>query len=295
MIMFFNILKSIFLGIIQGITEWLPISSTGHMLLFDMIIKLDVTEGFKNLFFVVIQLGSILAVVLIYFKRLNPLSKKLNQPKRNSIIRLWIKIIVASVPAGIAGLLFDETIEKVFHGPTTIAIALIGYGILFIWMENTDRAHNPMYEKTTDITYKAALLIGAFQMLALIPGTSRSGATILGAVLLGCSRLAAAEFSFFMAIPIMFGASFYKIVKYIFSHLDLDFSSGAVWAVIGQEFVILLIGFIVAFIVSLFVIRFLLDYIRKHDFKVFGYYRIGLGSLIAIIFFIKWMISLIAG
>lgn len=282
--MFFNILKAIILGIVHGITEWLPISSTGHMIIVDKIISLNVTEGFRNLFFVVIQLGSILAVVVMYFNRLNPFNPRLKPGKRDSIIRLWIKILIATIPAGIIGLIFDDTIQGLFYNSSLIvAAALIIYGVMFIWIERRQQNLNPIIVRSNQITYKTAALMGLFQVLALIPGTSRSGATILGALILGFSRPVAAEFSFFMAIPVMIGASGYEIIKYILSHTYLDFSSGAVWAVIGQEFVVLLFGFVTAFAVSLFVIRFLMNFIRKHDFTVFGYYRIGLGALIILI------------
>ena len=258
-----EILKAIAQGIVQGITEWLPISSTGHMLLLDQFLKMDDPSGnFFNVFKVLVQLGSILAVLVLYFHRLNPFSPKKSQTEKRQTFSLWGKVLVASIPAAIIGLLFEEVIDN----------ALIVYGVLFIVMEN-NRARKPRVASIEQMSYRTALFIGVFQMLALIPGTSRSGSTILGATLLGTSRKVAAEFSFFMAIPVMAGASALKLVKLIVKGISF---SGLQWAM-------LIIGMVVAFVVSLIVIRFLMNYIKKHDFKVFGYYRIALGALVLVL------------
>lgn len=264
---FFEILKAIILGIVEGVTEWLPISSTGHMLLVDEFLQLNMSEAFKSMFFVVIQLGAILAVVVLYFNKLNPFSPKKQAIEKKQTWSLWFKVLVASIPAGVVGLLFDDKLEELFFNPWTIAITLIGYGILFIIVENWNKNKVAKVSKLTDLTYQTALIIGVFQMLSLIPGTSRSGATIIGALLLGTSRYVAAEFTFFLAIPAMLGASLLKILKFGFSFT-------------GAEITILLVGMIVAFVVSVVVIKFLMGYIKKHDFKVFGYYRIVLGLLV---------------
>ena len=264
-----EILKAILFGIVEGITEWLPISSTGHMILLDEFIKLGVTDEFYELFQVVIQLGAILAVVVIYFKKIWPLKKengKLSLDK--NILNLWGKILVACIPAAVLGLLFDDWLDEHLYNAVVVSIALIVYGVLFIIIEDKKKQ-----VKTTkkEITYKQALQVGAFQLLALIPGTSRSGSTILGGLLIGMDRNVIAEFTFFLAIPVMAGASLLKLVKYIVK-VGMAFS--------GLEIGILLVATITAFIVSLFVIKFLISYIRKHDFKVFGYYRIILGILV---------------
>ena len=278
--MLLEIIKSIFLGIVQGITEWLPVSSTGHMILFDRLFTLNVPESFKNLFFVVIQLGSIIAVIFLYFNRLNPFNPRLSMQKKTSIYRLWLMIIIASIPAAFA-MLADDTIDALFYNPPCIAVALIVYGVLFIWMEN--RSREPRITSESQINYKIALILGVFQLLAVIPGTSRSGAIILGATLIGFARPLAAEFTFYMAIPAMVGASGFKILKFIISDSAKDVvTDGMITSGFGQ-FIILLFGFVTAFAVSFFVIRFLLNYIRKHDFKIFGYYRIGLGILIILV------------
>lgn len=266
----FDVIYSIIYGIIQGVSEWLPISSTGHLLLAENIIPFGMlSEGFFDMFKVVIQLGSIIAVVVIYFRQLNPFAlSKSSIDKKNTWV-LWSKILVASVPAGIAGVLFEDVIDNVLSPNWIIAVALIVYGVLFIVSGKISRKVS--IETTADITYKTALLMGCCQMLALIPGTSRSGSTILGAILLlGMSRAAAAEFSFFMAVPVMFGASALKLLK------GASGMSGSEWG-------ILLIGSAVSFVVSMFVIKFLLAYIRKHDFKAFGYYRIVLGALVLLL------------
>jgi undecaprenyl-diphosphatase len=261
-----EIIKAFILGIVQGITEWLPISSTGHLILVEDLLKFNLSETFINTFFVVIQLGSILAVLVLYFKKLNPF--KTDTVERNRTINLWFKIAAATIPAGIIGFLFEDQIDKLLYNPLTVSLTLIIYGILFIIIENKNMKSE--VNNLSDITFKLALGIGFFQMLALIPGTSRSGATILGAVFLGTSRYVASEFSFFLAIPTMLGASAFKLLK-----AGLSFS--------GLEITVLLVGSITAFIVSMIAIKFLLNYIKKHDFKVFGYYRIVLGIIVLLV------------
>lgn len=267
----FEIIKTIILGIVQGITEWLPISSTGHMILVDAFMPLQVykdaamNKEFVDMFMVVIQFGSILAVLLLYFNKLNPFSPKKTAVQKKNTWILWFKVAVAAVPAAIVGLLFDDIIDTLLYNPTTVAIALIVYGVLFIVIEKTKK---PATIKTLeDLDYLTALKIGAFQMLALIPGTSRSGSTILGATILGCSRKVASEFSFFLAIPMMFGASLLKLIKL---KMSLDVAG----------ITILLVGMVVAFVVSIIAIKSLMKYIRKHDFTIFGYYRIALGIIV---------------
>ncbi|WP_195397021.1 undecaprenyl-diphosphate phosphatase [Holdemania sp. 1001302B_160321_E10] len=274
-----EMLKAILLGIVQGITEWLPISSTGHMILVNELMPLTVladaaaNKEFVDMFMVVIQFGSILAVLLLYFHKLNPFSPRKNAYEKRSTIDLWLKVIVAVVPAGIIGVLFDDLIDAYFYNPVTVASMLIIYGVAFLAIESRHR--RPSVTSFEKMSYKTALAIGVFQVLALIPGTSRSGATILGAVLLGCSRGIAAEFSFFLAVPVMFGASLLKLIK-----MKIAFSLATAS--------VLIVGMIVAFIVSVFAIRFLMGYIRKHDFKAFGVYRIALGILVfAYFFFMK--------
>lgn len=270
---FVEILKVIFLGVVEGITEWLPISSTGHMLLVDEFIMLDMGEGFKEMFFVVIQLGAILAVVLMFWHKMFPFQWK--DKRRPVVIKetfsLWFKVAVACIPGAIVTILFDDYIEANLRTPIVIAAALIFYGGAFIWIESRNKTRLPTVEKLQDITYKTALMIGLFQVLSIIPGTSRSGATILGALLLGVSRVAAAEFTFFLAVPVMFGLSALKLIKFGF-------------AFTGAELFVLAIGCLTAFVVSLLVIRFLMSYIKKHDFKVFGWYRIALGIIVILYF-----------
>lgn len=273
--MFIEILKTIVLGIVQGITEWLPISSTGHMILFDQFLKLDFSKEFVDLFLVVIQFGSILAVVTLYFHKLNPFSPKKTKKEKQSTWNMWFKVLTAVIPAAVIGLLFDDVITKYLYNAPVVAAALIIYGILFIIIES--RHKKPAIQSIAKLSYKTALLIGVFQVLALIPGTSRSGATILGAVLLGTSRYVAAEFSFFLAVPVMFGASLLKIVKFV--------ANGG--GFMGSELIILLVGMVVAYIVSILAIKFLMSYIRKHDFKAFGYYRIVLGIIVILYFAIS--------
>ena len=262
-----ELFKAALIGIVQGITEWLPVSSTGHMILFNEFIKMNVSETFMSTFLVVIQFGSILAVLTIFFKKLNPFDVSKTKIQKSETIDLWIKVIIS----GILGLLFDDTIDALFFNPTTVAIALIVYGIIMIMLENRNK--KPSVNSFSEVSYKLAIGIGLFQCLALIPGTSRSGSTIIGAVLLGTSRYIATEFSFFLAVPTMLGASALKLVKTGFA-----FS--------GFEWLILATGSIVAYIVSILAIKFLLDYIKKHDFKVFGYYRIVLGILVLAYFFL---------
>ena len=268
-------LKSIILGIIQGITEWLPVSSTGHLLLADEFFHLGGTKDFVDLFMVVIQLGSILAVLTLYFNKLNPFSNKKTQEERNDTWKMWLKVLVAAIPAGLIGLLFDDIIDTFLYKWYVVAATLIIYGIIFIMLEN--RKKPSKIESIDTLSYKTALLIGCFQILALIPGTSRSGSTILGAVFLGSSRLVAAEFSFFLAIPMMFGASGLKLAKFLL----LSDISGTNWGV-------LIAGTIVAYLVSIFAIKFLMNYIKNHDFKVFGWYRIILGIIVIITFLFKF-------
>ncbi len=264
-----EIFKAIILGIVQGITEWLPVSSTGHLILVEEFIKFNLSQAFVSTFFVVIQFGSILAVIVLFFRKLNPLDSKKNSYQKRETFILWFKIAVASIPAGVIGFLFDDIIEEALYNPITVSLMLVVYGVLFILIENRHR--RPRINELSQLSYITAFGIGLFQTLALIPGTSRSGATILGAVLIGTSRYIAAEFSFFLAIPVMIGASGYKLLK-----TGTDFSS-IEWITLG-------IGSLVAFVVSLFAIKFLMDYIKKHDFKIFGYYRIALGILVLLYF-----------
>ena len=277
--LFIEILKSIVLGIVEGITEWLPISSTGHMILVDELIKLKTSDAFKEMFFVVIQLGAILAVVLMYFNKLNPFALKKTSIEKRQTWDMWFKVLVASVPAAIIGIAFDDMIDEMLTGSLNviiIAAALILYGVLYIILENRNRT--PKIDTVEKVTYKTALLMGVFQTLALVPGTSRSGSTILGGIILGASRTVAAEFSFFMSIPAMFGGSAIKLLKFF---MDGNSISGGEWA-------ILLVGTLVSFLVSVAAIKFLMSYIRKHDFKAFGWYRIGLGIVVIIYCILKF-------
>lgn len=267
MTLFFEILKAIFLGIVEGITEWLPISSTGHMILVDEFIELNASAEFKEMFFVVIQLGAILAVVLLYFNKLNPFAPSKSKQEKLDTMSIWYKVVVGVLPAAVIGLLFDDWLDEHFYNYQTVAITLILYGVLFIVIENSNKGKETKINEFSDLSYKTAFLIGMFQVLSLIPGTSRSGATILGAIILGSSRYIAAEYSFFMSIPIMFGASALKLVKFGFVFTD-------------TEIIILLSGMIVAFLVSVVAIKFLMGYIKKNDFKAFGWYRIILGALV---------------
>lgn len=266
-----DILKAGVLGLIEGLTEWLPISSTGHMILADEFIKLDVRPEFMEMFLVVVQLGAILAVVALYFRKLNPFALSKTPRERHSTVSLWLKVIVAVLPAAIIGIPFDDKIDEWFYNYQVVTATLIIYGVLFIVLENHNKNRKPQITELSQLTYKTAALIGVFQVLALIPGTSRSGATILGAMLLGASRFVAAEFSFFLAVPVMFGASLLKLLKFKF-------------AFEGGELAILVVGMVVAFAVSVLAIKFLMGYIKKHDFKAFGWYRIILGVLVAVYF-----------
>ncbi len=289
--MVIEFIKSIILGIVEGITEWLPVSSTGHLILVNEFLNLNVSsdatvnESFINMFNVVIQLGAIMAVVVIFWKKLFPFGKK-NNPNpwkkegigsyvKADIMSMWFKVIVACIPAAVIGFLFDETFERLFYKPWIIAIALIVFGVAFIVIENRNKKSSAKVNTMSELTYTAALIIGGFQLIAAnFPGTSRSGATILGALMIGISRTVAAEFTFFLAVPVMFGASLLKLVKY-----DGRFT--------GEQIGILAVGMVVAFAVSMVVIKFLMDYIKKHDFKVFGWYRIILGIAVLAYFGIK--------
>ncbi len=273
-----DILKAILFGIVEGITEWLPISSTGHMILVDEFVKMNVSEEFWELFLVVIQLGAIMAVVILFWKKIWPFGRKKKSGKfyvKMDIIELWLKIVAACIPAAVIGVFFDDELNELFYNPWCVAIALIVFGIAFIIIENKNKNMSPKITKLKEITWQTAALIGVFQLIAAVfPGTSRSGATIVGALLIGVSRTVAAEFTFFLAIPVMFGASLLKVLKF-----GLAFT--------GTELVLLAVGMITAFVVSVLVIRFLMDYIRKHDFKVFGWYRIALGAAVLAYFALK--------
>lgn len=270
-----EILKVLLLGLVEGITEWLPISSTGHMLLVDEFISLNASDEFKEMFFVVIQLGAILAVVVLFWNKMWPFDFSGNPQKegviKKDIFSMWFKVVVACIPGAVVTLLFDDYIEAHLHTPVVIAIALIFYGFAFIFIEGRNKNKTVAVENLHDITYKTAFIIGLFQVLSIIPGTSRSGATIVGALLIGVSRVAAAEFTFFLAVPVMLGLSFIKVIKFGF-------------AFTGTELVLLGVGVVVAFLVSVFVIKFLMGYIKKHDFKVFGWYRIALGIIVLFYF-----------
>ncbi len=267
-----EIIKVIILGIVEGVTEWLPISSTGHMLLIDEFLHLNVTPAFKEMFLVVIQLGAILAVVLLYFKKLNPLKK--DKVKRKNTLKLWLMVIIGCIPAGIIGTLFNDWFDKVFYNSVVVAIALIVYGILFVIIENKNKNKVAKVKELKEITPKVALKIGFIQLLSLIPGTSRSGTTILGGLLSGIDRRVATEYTFFLAIPIMFGASLIKLLKF-----GLDFTK--------PELITLIVGMLTAFLVSVLVIKLLMKYIKKNDFKVFGWYRIILGIIVLLYFILK--------
>lgn len=275
---FLEIIKAIILGIVEGVTEWLPVSSTGHMILVDEFLKLNVSKEFMEMFLVVIQLGAILAVILLYWKKIFPFKFDNGVKVEKDTIIMWVKILIACVPAAIVGLLWDDYLNALFYNPTTVAIMLILFGILFIVIENYNKGKNPKINSLTEITYTVAVMIGLFQLIAAIfPGTSRSGATIVGALLIGVSRTVAAEFTFFLAIPVMLGASALKLVKF-------GLKTGFVMT--GSELTILLVGMIVAFIVSILAIKFLMSYIKNNDFKVFGWYRIVLGILVLAYFYV---------
>nr|WP_027405673.1 undecaprenyl-diphosphate phosphatase [Anaerovibrio sp. RM50] len=264
---FMELIKTVILGIVEGLTEWLPISSTGHMILVDEFIKLDVSKSFMDMFLVVIQLGAILAVVVLNFDRLNPFSANKTRSEKRETYQLWFKVIFACLPAAVIGLMFNKYMEEHFMTAPVVAFTLIFYGIMFIVVENYNKNRTPAVTDLNKLSYKTAFIIGLFQVLSLVPGTSRSGSTILGGILFGASRYVAAEFTFFLAIPVMFGASLLKIVKF-----GIHFT--------GAEMLILVIGMATAFVVSVISIKFLLRYIKNNDFKPFGYYRIVLGIIV---------------
>lgn len=270
-----EILKAIVFGIVEGITEWLPISSTGHMILLDDFLKLNTSTAFKEMFLVVIQFGAILAVIVIYWKKLIPFGSSKSLTEKKDIWSMWGKILVACIPAAIVGLLWDKQIQSFFYNYQTVSVMLILFGILFIVIETYNKNKAPKISAISEITYNTALIIGVFQLIAAVfPGTSRSGATIVGALLIGVSRTTAAEFTFFLAVPVMLGASVLKLVKFGFHYTGLEAS-------------ILLVGMAVAFLVSMLIIKFLMNYIKKHDFKVFGWYRIVLGAVVILYFAAK--------
>ncbi len=275
-----ELIKTVILGIVEGITEWLPISSTGHMILVDEFISLNMSEEFKEAFLFVIQLGAILAVPVYFFDKLNPFYGKKSKAEKKDTWILWSKVIIGVIPAGIVGVLLDDFFEEYFYNYITVAVMLIIYGIAFIVLENMKKGKTFRVEKIEDLTYTDALKIGAAQMLAIIPGTSRSGSTILGGMLTGVSRTVSAEFSFFMAIPVMLGASGLKLLKFILGGT----------AVSGEEIALLFVAVAVAFVVSLFAIKFLMDFVSRHDFKPFGIYRIILGIIVIGYFIIKTFI-----
>lgn len=268
---FLEFLKIVVFGLVEGFTEWLPISSTGHLILVENIVHFNASENFMNVFRVVIQLGAIMAVVVLYFRKLNPFDQKKNEKQRRMTWQLWIKIIIACLPAAVVGILLDEILDKYLYTPYVVAAMLIIYGILFIVLEKHNEFVDFPVKKVSQISYINAFYIGLFQLLSLIPGTSRSGATILGAMLLGCSRTAASEFTFFLGIPVMFGASLLKII-----HYGLAFSIAEIFYLIA--------GMVIAFVVSMYSIRFLMNYVKNHDFRFFGYYRIVLGIIVLIYF-----------
>lgn len=271
-----ELLKAVLFGIVEGVTEWLPISSTGHLILLNEFITLNISDAFRSMFDVVIQLGAILAVIVLFFHKLNPFSPTKSDGEKKQTWQLWFKVIAAIIPSGIVGVLFDDWMEAHFHNATVVAIALIVYGVAFILVErrNARRVGGKTVEDVYAIDYKTALLIGCFQCLSLIPGTSRSGSTILGAILIGVGRSAGAEFSFFMAIPTMLGASAIKGLKFLLSGV----------AATGTEIGVLIVGCVVSFLVSLLVIRGLMEYVRRHSFSAFGVYRIILGVVVLVYF-----------
>lgn len=273
-----EILKAVLFGIVEGVTEWLPISSTGHLILLNEFINLDMSDAFRSMFDVVIQLGAILAVIVLFFHKLNPFSPSKTQEEKHQTWSLWFKVVAAIIPSGVVGVLFDDWMDEHLHNGIVVAIALIVYGVAFLWVERrTAGKRLRRIETVDDITYKTALAIGLFQCLSLVPGTSRSGSTILGAILVGVSRPAGAEFSFFMAIPTMLGASAIKGLKFILSGVQAT----------GMEIAVLIVGSIVSFLVSLLVIRGLMEYVRKHSFSAFGVYRIVLGVIVLAYFGLK--------
>ena len=276
-----EILKAILFGIVEGVTEWLPVSSTGHMILLDEFVHLKVSEAFYEMFQVVIQLGAILAVILLFFHKLNPFSPKKDAQKKKDTWQLWFKVVVAVIPSAVIGLLLDDWMDAHLYNYVVVAITLILYGVAFIYMEKLNKSRTMKLEKVYDIDYRTAILIGAFQCLSLIPGTSRSGSTILGAIILGVARPAGAEFSFFLAIPTMLGASALKLLKFMLSGVTAT----------GMEIAVLLVGCVVSFVVSVVVIKGLMEYVRKRSFSVFGVYRIILGALVLVYFLIKAILA----
>ena len=278
---FFEILKAVLFGVVEGITEWLPVSSTGHIILLDEFIHLQGSEEFISMFDVVIQLGAIIAVIVLFFQKLNPFDKQKNKKQKTMTWALWFKVCCAIVPSGLVGVLFDDWMEEHLHNGFVVALMLILYGVAFIFVEKRNETLTPSVRSVHGIDLKTALLIGCFQCLSLIPGTSRSGSTILGAILLGVGRGAGAEFSFFMAIPTMVGASAIKGLKFLASGVGIT----------GLEFAVLMVGCVVSFVVSLLVIKALMEYVRKHSFASFGYYRIGLGAVVLLYFLIKGIIT----
>ncbi|MBE6951640.1 MAG: undecaprenyl-diphosphate phosphatase [Ruminococcaceae bacterium] len=277
----FEILKAVLFGIVEGITEWLPVSSTGHLILLNEFINLKVSADFQRMFDVVIQLGAILAVIVIFFNKLNPFDPRKSPAKKKATWELWFKVCLAILPSGVVGILFDDWMEAHLHSGIPVAIALIVYGVAFIFVEKRNAGKTPRIGKVWAIDYKTALLIGCFQCLSLVPGTSRSGSTILGAILLGVSRSAGSEFSFFMAIPTMLGASAIKLLKFLVSGAAFGFG----------EFVLLLVGTVVSFLVSMVAIKALMNYVRKHSFSAFGVYRIVLGVIVLVYFVIKGLLA----
>jgi len=273
----FELLKAVLFGIVEGITEWLPVSSTGHMILLDEFVKLQVSEAFYEMFQVVIQLGAILAVILLFFHKLNPFSPKKDQTQKKDTWQLWFKVVVAVLPSAVIGVLLDDWMDAHLYNYVVVAITLVLYGIAFLFMERDNRKNAAKVTDVYAIDYRTAILIGCFQCLSLIPGTSRSGSTILGAIILGVGRSAGAEFSFFLAIPTMLGASALKLLKFMLSGVTAG----------GLELAVLAIGCVVSFLVSLLVIKGLMEYVRKHSFRVFGFYRIILGALVLLYFVLR--------
>lgn len=275
--LFFEILKAIFFGVVEGITEWLPISSTGHLILVQEFIKMNQDKDFMDMFNIVIQLGAIIAVMVIYFERLNPFQPGKSARQVQLTWQLWLKVVIACVPSAIFGLLLDNWMEAHFYNFVVVALMLILYGYAFLWIEKRNEKVEPKVTELSRMSYKTAFLIGCFQVLSIVPGTSRSGATILGAIILGTSRPVAADFTFFLAIPTMFGYSGLKAVKFFLDGNHLAFS----------QILILLVASLTAFVVSMYAIKFLTDYVKKHDFTVFGKYRIALGSILILYFFVS--------
>lgn len=279
--MFIDILKAIVFGIVEGVTEWLPVSSTGHLILLNEFLTLNVSDEFQSMFDVVIQLGAILAVIVIFFHKLNPFSPKKSEKAKKATWDLWFKVILAIIPSGIVGVLFDDWMDAHLHNAVVVSLALIVYGVAFIYVERQNEGLTPRVQKVWGIDYQTALMIGLFQCLSLVPGTSRSGSTILGGIILGVSRAAASEFSFFMAIPTMLGASAIKLLKFILSGV----------AITGSEVAVLLVGTVVSFVVSIVAIRALMNYVRNHSFSAFGVYRIVLGVIVLAYFGIKGLMA----